>query len=143
MGLYLPYVVISNLINPIPKLKSLSIIELVAKKKATPMVQPFDFVGMGRLTFTLCYLMVISIVIKNCTENCTAKLLTEIKVENYFFNWISSITHNPVILAITSLSKILLPKCINGLIIIVNPSIEKNKAMQMSWKKSAWPFIPY
>ena len=24
-------------------------------------------------------------VIKNCTENCTAKLLTTIKVENYFW----------------------------------------------------------
>ena len=43
------YVVISNLTNPIPKLIPLSIIELVAKKKATPMVQPLCFVGMGRL----------------------------------------------------------------------------------------------
>ena len=49
MFLYLPYVVLTNLIYPITKLKSLSIIEFIAKKKATPLVQPLYFVGMGRL----------------------------------------------------------------------------------------------
>jgi hypothetical protein len=40
-------VVLSNLTNPITKLKGFLIIQLVAKKKAAPLVQPLCFVGMG------------------------------------------------------------------------------------------------
>ena len=46
---YIPYMVLSNIINPLTKLKFLSIIKFIAKKKAAPIVRPLYFVGMGRL----------------------------------------------------------------------------------------------
>jgi hypothetical protein len=57
-----------------------NVINPITKKESHTFGAAFVFRRDGEMTITLCYLVVISFVIKNCT----AILLTEIKVGNYF-----------------------------------------------------------